>query len=138
MGIRLMTIAPVIAIGSFLLFEAESGDAVRARTFALTALVIFQWFNALNCRSEEKSIFRMNPFSNKFLLATLLGVASLHVFAVYNPFMNSILGITPLSLADWGLIILVSSSVVVVEEIRKFIARAISHRNNVLLSDARS
>ncbi|HEY4475104.1 MAG TPA: HAD-IC family P-type ATPase [Candidatus Paceibacterota bacterium] len=116
---RLAVIAPVIALGAFWLFQNQIADPTKARTFALTGLVIFQWLNALNCRSEEKSIFQINPFSNKFLLATLGLVIVLHSFAVYNPFMNSILKIKPLVLNDWLKIAVVAISVIIAEEIRK-------------------
>jgi Ca2+-transporting ATPase len=122
-AVRLLVIAPIIAFGSFWLFQSEIADPVRARTFALTSLVVFQWFNSMNCRSEEKSIFTMNPFSNKFLAGTLVWVIVLHSFAVYNPFMNDVLRISPLSPMDWLRILGVGIFVVIGEEIRKFFYR---------------
>jgi len=120
---RLLIIAPIIAVGGFFLFLSEINDPVRARTFALTSLVVFQWFNALNCRSEEKSIFQMNFFSNKFLLATLFGVVILHNFAIYTPFMNKILSISPLGFIDWIKIVLVGLVILAAEETRKIFYR---------------
>ena len=120
---RLALIAPIIALGSFWLFQNQLDDPTRARTFALTGLIIFQWFNSLNCRSEEKSIFTLNPFSNKFLLGTLAWVIILHSFAVYTPFMNKILKISPLYLKDWLQIISLALTVIIAEEIRKFFYR---------------
>lgn len=120
---RLSIIAPIIALGSFWLFQNQIQDPTRARTFALTGLVVFQWFNSLNCRSEEKSIFTLNPFSNKFLLATLSWVIILHAFAIYSPFMNKILKVDPLNFKDWLQIISIAITVVVAEEIRKFFYR---------------
>jgi len=120
---RLALIAPVIALGAFWLFQDQIADPTRARTFALTGLIIFQWFNSLNCRSEEKSIFQLNPFSNKFLLATLGWVIVLHTFAIYTPFMNKILRLSPLRLKDWLEIAAIALTVIVAEEIRKFFYR---------------
>ena len=120
---RLALIAPIIALGAFWLFQDQIADPTRARTFALTGLIIFQWFNALNCRSEEKSIFRMNFFSNKFLTATLAWVIILHVFALYTPLMNKILRLSPLYLKDWLEIVAIAIIVIVAEEIRKFFYR---------------
>ena len=120
---RLLLIAPVIAGISFILFRGALTDPVKARTIALTSLVIFQWFNSLNCRSEQKSIFSMNPFSNKFLLATLIGVAVLHSFALYNPFMNEILRISPLSIKEIGEIAILGCTIIGIEEVRKFFHR---------------
>lgn len=137
MVVRLLTIAPVIALGSFLFYHSNLGDdPTRARTIALTSLIIFQWFNSWNCRSEERSIFTLNPFSNKFLLGTLFGVASLHLFALYHPFMNNLLKIEPLSMEDIGRIALVAVSVIIVEEVRKYFYRR-SFRKETTLSPAR-
>jgi P-type Ca2+ transporter type 2C len=120
MAKRLLLIAPVIALGSFLLFQAQLEDITRARTIALTSLVVFQWFNAMNCRSEDKSIFRMNPVGNKFLAGTMIWVITLHSFALYNPFMNKILQISPLALRDVAVIAAIALSIVAVEELRKW------------------
>ncbi|PIR89119.1 MAG: hypothetical protein COU07_02725 [Candidatus Harrisonbacteria bacterium CG10_big_fil_rev_8_21_14_0_10_40_38] len=122
-GYRLVFIGPIIAAEAFWLFEKQTHDEVLARTFALTAIVVAQWFNALNCRSETKSVFSMNPFSNKFLTMTMLGVITLHVFAVNNPFFNSVLKIKPLSWEQWVQIISVGSIVLFAEEIRKIFLR---------------
>lgn len=121
--VRLFTIAPVIGIGAFLLFQDATADLVRARTIALTSLVVFQWFNSLNCRSETKSVFSLDPFSNRFLLTTLFLVVGLHFFALYTPVMQRILSLVPLSPSDWQRIILMGASVVAVEEIRKYLVR---------------
>ena len=42
-----------------------------AQTVALTTMVLFQFFQVGNARSERISLFRISPFSNRFLfLAT--------------------------------------------------------------------
>ena len=47
----------------------------------------------------------------------------LQISAVYVPFMQSALGTAPLSPIDWLYIFLVSSTILVVDEIRKLIQR---------------
>ncbi len=127
---RILIIGPTIAIGAFWLFkEFIAEDPVKARTIALTALVVAQWFNSMSSRSETRSVFAMNPFSNKFLLGTLVTVMVLHVGAVYLPFMNKILRISPLDLSDWKKIFMVGIAVLVVEELRKLIYKIIEVAN---------
>ncbi|MEK7123212.1 MAG: cation transporting ATPase C-terminal domain-containing protein, partial [Patescibacteria group bacterium] len=82
-------------------------------------LVLFQLFNAFNCRSEKVSIFRMNPFSNVWLLLGFLASLTLQLVAVYTPFMNTVLRTTPLALTEWMVIIPLALSVILVDEIRK-------------------
>ena len=121
---RMLLMAPIMGLGTLYLFgQYFEADLTKGWTIALTTMAIFQWFNAWNCRSESKSIFQMNPFSNKFLVGATMVVISLQIFAVYNPFMQKILHTTPLSLSEWLIIIPVASSIILVEEIRKFIYR---------------
>lgn len=96
---------------------------LKCWTVCLTSLAVFQWFNAWNCRSENKSIFRMNFFSNKFLILATLVIISLQTAAIYLPFMQKILRTVPLSFYEWLMIITVGFSVVGVEEVRKFFQR---------------
>jgi Ca2+-transporting ATPase len=94
-------------------------DTEKALTISLTSLAVFQWFNAWNCRSEGKSIFNKNWFSNKFLVvATALAILA-QLAAIYVPFMQKILQTVPLNSFDWYLVLSVGSSIIIVEEIRK-------------------
>jgi len=124
MARRMLLMAPVMGLGTLYLFSQYLEiDLTKGWTIALTTMAVFQWFNAWNCRSESKSIFQMNPFSNKFLAGATMGVISLQIFAIYNPFMQKILHTTSLSLSEWLVIIPIAASVVLVEEIRKFFMR---------------
>ncbi|MDP3948260.1 MAG: HAD-IC family P-type ATPase [bacterium] len=121
---RMFLMAVPMAIGTLFLFSRYyQTDMVKAWTVSLTVLAVFQWFNAWNCKHESKSIFRLNPFSNMFLVGSTLIVIGLQLFAVYNPFMQKILRTTALDLSDWLIIIPIASSIVVIEEIRKMIYR---------------
>ena len=121
---RIFLMALTMMGGAIFVFgKLYQGDLNKALTMSMTTLAIFQWFNAWNCRSENKSIFQINPFSNKFLLAGTLIVITLQLFAIYNPILQKILHTTNLSLADWLFAISVSFSIVIVEECRKFIWR---------------
>ncbi len=124
MARRMLLLAPVMGLGTLYLFSQYfEADLAKGWTIALTTMAVFQWFNAWNCRSESKSIFQMNPFSNKFLVGTTIAVIFLQLFAVYNPFMQKFLHTTPLSLSEWLIIIPIAVSIILVEEIRKFFYR---------------
>lgn len=124
MAKRMFLMALPMAVGTLYLFEGYSGaDSAKAWTISLTTLAVFQWFNAWNCRSESASIFQMNPFSNIFLVGATAIVVLLQLLAVYHPFMQAFLHTAPLRAAEWGILILVASSVVLVEEVRKFFYR---------------
>lgn len=125
---RMVLMATVMAIGALYLFHAGDfeNDLAKAMTVSLTGLAVFQWFNAWNCRSEDRSLFSMNPFSNKFLVGATVIVISLQLLAVYNPFMQNVLHTVPLSVSEWLLILPVAASIVVAEEVRKFLQRVVA------------
>ncbi|OHA03000.1 MAG: hypothetical protein A3J58_02160 [Candidatus Sungbacteria bacterium RIFCSPHIGHO2_02_FULL_52_23] len=114
---------PMAAVTLYIFSGYISADMTKAWTISLTLLAVFQWFNAWNCRSEDRSVFSMNPFANKFLIAATATVIVLQIFAVYHPIMNRLLHTTPLGLAEWLLIVPLAASVVAVEEVRKFFHR---------------
>ncbi|MDP2672078.1 MAG: HAD-IC family P-type ATPase, partial [Candidatus Daviesbacteria bacterium] len=121
---RMFFMAIPMMIGTLFLFKGYyQQDMVKAWTMSLTVLAVFQWFNAWNCRHESKSIFLLNPFSNRFLVGATITVIILQLFAIYHPLMQKILKTTALDLSDWLIIIPIASSIVVVEEIRKMIYR---------------
>ncbi len=122
---RIIIMSLTMAAGTLAVFNYYLGSQPAiAGTMALTTLAVFQWFNAWNSRSEIKSVFMMNPFSNWYLVAATLVVIILQWWAVYSPFMNKFLHTTPLSAREWMVCVAVAGSVIVVEEIRKLIARA--------------
>ena len=124
MAQRMFTMAVPMMVGTLFLFKGYYElDITKAWTISLTTLAVFQWFNAWNCRHESKSIFRMNPFSNKFLIGAIAIVVFLQMFVIYNPVMQKLLHTAKLSFSEWMLIIPVAASVLLVEEIRKFIYR---------------
>ncbi len=120
MAQRMVLMSAVMALGTIILFgRFYENDLAKAWTISLTTLAVFQWFNAWNCRSETTSVFRMDFFSNIFLVGATGMVILLQLLAVYAPFMQKILRTVPLDFSDWLLIVPMAFSIVIVEEIRK-------------------
>lgn len=121
---RMVFMAVPMMIGTLFLFgKYFEQDLAKAWTVSLTTLAVFQWFNAWNCRSEEKSVFRMNPFHNPYLILATVIIVILQLAAVYAPVMQKLLHTVPLEISDWLLIIPVAFSIVIIEEVRKLIYR---------------
>jgi len=121
---RIIIMSSVMAFGTLLYFgQFFEKDIEKAWTISLTILAMYQWFNAWNCRSENKSIFTINPLRNKSLIWMTLLVIILQIFAIYNPIMQKILKTVPLDLNEWLMIIPIASSIIFIEEIRKLIFR---------------
>ena len=124
MAWRMFLMSVPMAVGTLYLFQGYfETDMVKAWTVSLTLLAVFQWFNAWNCRSEDRSIFQMNPFSNKFLVGATIIVVSLQMLVLYNPVAQKLMHTVSLGYEEWLVIILIASSIIVVEEIRKFFYR---------------
>lgn len=117
---RIIFMSLPMMLGTLYFFNQYfENDIEKAWTISLTVLAMFQWFNAWNCRSETKSVFVMNPFSNKYLIGATGIVVLLQIFAVYNPIMQTVLKTVPLSLNEWLIMLPVAVSVILFEEVRK-------------------
>lgn len=120
---RMIVMAVPIGVGSLALFLAYYDDLLKAYSMTLTALAMFQWLNGWNCRSETDSVFATNPLANGYLVVGVGGAIAMHIFALYSPFMQKLLSIAPLTMADWLTVCAVTSSIVLAEEVRKFLMR---------------
>ncbi len=104
----------------FVFYKAfEEQGIAKASTVAFTTFVLFQLFNALNCKSANLSVAK-SLFSNKYLMAALLVSLWLHLVIVYLPAAEEVFGTVPLSIADWLLILPVSASILILDELRKY------------------
>jgi Ca2+-transporting ATPase len=128
--INIVYVAIFMAVGTLFNFTQANSDKgiVYARTMAFTTLAMFQVFNALNVRSRTKSLFRLGLFSNPYLLVAIVVSVSLQYMASRVPLFQTMLGTETLYAADWLKIILVSSSVFVAEELRKFVQARLRER----------
>jgi len=63
----------------------------------------------------------MNPFGNKWLLAAVVLSWVIAVAIVYAPFLQGPFHTYPMSLQDWGIVLLAGVSVLIPVEISKLI-----------------
>ncbi|MFO7638065.1 MAG: HAD-IC family P-type ATPase [bacterium] len=91
----------------------------HARTIAFTTLAAFQWFQAFALRSSRSSIFRLRFAGNRALLLGVGIAVVLQVLVIHTPVGPMVFGTVPLSAGDWLRVLALSSSVLVVDEIRK-------------------
>jgi magnesium-transporting ATPase (P-type) len=116
----------VISAGVTYLFVSALSQGVeldRARTIAVTTMVLFQFFQAWNSRSELQSVFRLNPLSNPFLFFSMIAAALAQVAVIYVPALQWVFRTEALTLGEWAEIGMVAASVVAVVELDKAIRR---------------
>ncbi|MHA1853725.1 MAG: cation-translocating P-type ATPase [Candidatus Heimdallarchaeaceae archaeon] len=104
-------VASILAFfATFYIFTTELENGIeKARTMTLTTTILFEMFFVFNCRSEEKSVFRKNPLTNKKLIISILISIILQILIIYSPFFQEIFSTTPLNLQDWFKIIMLSA-----------------------------
>jgi magnesium-transporting ATPase (P-type) len=124
---RVFTSAAVIVIGTLFVFYSEMAhDFVATRrdtTMTFTTFVMFDMFNALSCRSSEKSILSLGLFSNRFFMYAVGGSLAGQLAVVYLAPLQAIFQTEALSIMDWVYITLLTSTVLWVDEIRKIFIR---------------
>lgn len=123
---RTAIVSVCIALGVFFIFTLalNSGyELEKARTMAMTTMVLFQFFQAFNSRSEYTSVFQMNPFSNRFLFVSMTLALLAQIWVVSSPMMEVIFRTRPLSIAEWGMCTGAAISVVLVVECDKYFRR---------------
>ena len=130
MWVGIALVGVIMAVGTLFIldfslpggFIAGSGEMDYARTMAFTTLVLFQLFNVLNARSDSRSAFR-RLFDNPWLWGALTFSLGLQFAVIYLPFLQRAFDTVALSLTDWGLCVLVGSSVLWLRELSKWISR---------------
>ena len=109
-----------------------TGTEEHALTLAFTVFVMFQFFNIFNARAENGTTFNKRFFHNRLLWVSLLGVVCLQVVALHWSPAQVIFRTTSLTLIDWALVVGVSASILILEELRKGVAFVVSFlRKNV-------
>jgi len=126
---RLASYGIIMMIGTLSIqwWGLQNGSALYAQTMAFTTFVLFQVFNAFNARVDKGSAFNVNFFRNRILWLALAAVVVLQVLTVQWAPLQGLFDIQQLSITDWLLATSVASSVLLIEELRKFLLRAFRH-----------
>jgi Ca2+-transporting ATPase len=124
---KLATYGFIMMVGTLGVFwwELQNETAIHAQSMAFTTFVLFQVFNAFNSRVAKGSTFNANFFRNRWLWIALAGVVILQILAVQWTPAQAIFSVEGLPLIDWVIATLIASSVLVIEESRKWIRRKI-------------
>jgi Ca2+-transporting ATPase len=97
-----------------------SGHSIEhAMAMLFVSLVLIQFFNAYNFRSEEHSILR-RPFANRWLNLAIAWEVALLGLVVYVPALQPAFSTESLTVQEWGMVLVVAFSVVPVIEMVKW------------------
>ncbi|UPU38112.1 cation-translocating P-type ATPase [Geomonas paludis] len=112
----------LVNLALFAWARASGRSDAEAMTVTFVSLVLIQFFNAYNFRSDRDSIFR-RPFANRWLNRAVLWEIGLLLVVVYLPVLHRPFGTFSLTPLDWGVIILASGSIVPALELAKWVVR---------------
>ena len=132
-GIGLVGLA--MAAGTLFVLDAAlpggmvegNGDLPYAQTMAFTTLMLFQLFNVLNARSDERSAFS-RLFTNRWLWASLVLSLALQGIVLEVPALQRAFGTVSLGVGDWLRCLAVASSVLWLREAQKVVLRLADRR----------
>jgi magnesium-transporting ATPase (P-type) len=95
----------------------------RALTMTQAAIVAGQVANGFGCRTTRESLFKVGLFTNRFLLiGEAVGIGIMCAIS-YVPFLQDIFKTAPLTLTDWGFLVLAAVTLFFAEEARKWVMR---------------
>lgn len=103
--------------------STDSSLYIESASIAFVTITFLQMVHVFNSRSANESVFKMNFFSNISLLFAVFSSAILTILFVEVPFFQHYLGTSSLTATDYAIILLVSFSILGVEETRKMISR---------------
>ncbi|GAB2801988.1 HAD-IC family P-type ATPase [Halomonas shantousis] len=105
----------------FYLYSVMGMDEGQARNITLLLMVLFENIHLLSCRSENRSLFAVPLRSNPLLLVSILAAHGLHIAAMYIPGLSDVLGIAPVSLQTWVVLLGIAATLLVVDESAKWL-----------------
>ncbi len=129
---RIVLVSALLLGGSFGLFEWAQGRGMpiaEARTVAVNVFVVGEIFYLLNCRSLERSMFRIGAFTNPWVSAGIVTTIVLQALFTYAPQMHTLFHSAPIDAGAWARIVSVGLLVWAVVGTEKWLRRARSDRS---------
>lgn len=99
---------------SFIVGKYYNMSLEVCRTMALSTLVLSQLIHVFECRSENHSIFEINPFTNIYLLGAVLISILMLLGIIYIPLFQNIFKTTALGIGQWLFIVFFSGIITLI------------------------
>ena len=119
----------IIAFGTYFWLLSSGWDEFAARSVLVLLMVLLENFHAINCRSEFRSFFRVPLSNNYYLIIGILFAQGIHIAAMTNPVMQDLLGIGPVNLTTWVILLALASLVVIGMELFKLVKSLVTESN---------
>ncbi|MBI4448014.1 HAD-IC family P-type ATPase [Candidatus Woesearchaeota archaeon] len=107
------------SLAAFLVYYWDGGDIVKARTIALTTIVVFELLLVFACRSKKLTLVELGLFSNRYLVGAVAVSFIAHLLIIYTP-LSAFFKLASLGLNDWLIVLAFGASGLLFFEIKKF------------------
>jgi Ca2+-transporting ATPase len=128
-------IGVIMAISCLTVFywylKKSPDEIVKAQTMVFTIMVMFELFNAFNCRSTRYSLTKINPFQNKYLIIAVTLSIILQVVVIYTPALSIIFNTVALTMGDWLIVLIACLPAIIGVEIGKSIVKHKDDYHNI-------
>ena len=112
----------LVSLAVFIWAIHSGRGAVEARALCFVTLILMQFFNAFNCRSEHRSLFQIGVFANKWLWLAIIWECVILIFLLYIPVLQRAFRTFPLGAGDWLIVISSASTIFIVAEMYKLVS----------------
>jgi Ca2+-transporting ATPase len=134
LGLSLIAIISITsAAAGLLLFHhlyAVHGNAMEGRSIVFASLAVNSMVYIFAYRSMRQPLFRMQKLSaNKPLVWAVLGGLVMAILPFFIPALRTLLGLVPLRILEWALVVVIAIGLLAVVELGKWISNKI-HTNN--------
>jgi Ca2+-transporting ATPase len=122
---RIFYTAFIMTIGSFGLFYwllTNGYELEYSRNLLLLLFVLYENLQTINARSERHSIFNLNIFSNLFLIISVIIAQAIHIIAMHVPMLNDVLNVSPVSINEWLIVLIIAMILPISVEAEKLFA----------------
>ena len=101
--------------------RVEQAGMAEARTVVVNSIVLTQVVYLYNCRSLQRSVFRLGLFTNRWALVGSLTMLGAQLFFTYAPIMNRLFHSAPINGESWLRIVGVAAIAFIAVEFEKWI-----------------
>lgn len=109
----------IATLGAFWL-GYRTGNLILAQTLAFTTVIFVQHLILLDVWARERSALNLRLYVNKFFLFTFFTPILLQGALLFVPAIASVFNVTPITWTHAGIIVLLSSILMISSEIRKW------------------
>lgn len=112
-------ITDIVLFGLYIILLKKESNIQHIRTLMFTTLSVATLMYVFSVRTMNSSVFRTNPFSNKWLnIAVIVGLL-FQLSAIYIKPLQKLLSTIPLNIWDWVIVLALSSIKIIGIEIAK-------------------